>query len=264
MAALLRPYNSAPPAAKRCACSPLLHIKNSSRKTKKTKQKKKAKRSDAGREEPRETWYQPEGFLNFLATSRESCRSGVERWDVWGWAEWIRHKVYLLSAMDDGTWGFSDDTAEVRRWTPPEAILAVLRLLHKNLSSPFWSVRSGIWDGSSLVDFCLKKRCCGAALWFVCHLFYFYAPLLTDMPPLPHAKIFHLTVKTRHTSCSAPRQIKSLSRKSDWDFVWPLNSQHATLLMGGAGERRLDRSAGYLYPISIMLTWCPYVVQDGV
>lgn len=129
-------------------------------------------------EEPRETWYQPEGFFYFLATSRESCRSGVERWDVWGWREWIRHKVYRPWTM-----------AHEVFLTPPQRLDAERRL------PLFWSVQSGMWDGS-LVDFCLKKCCCSEAM-FVCHLFYLYAPFLTDVPPLPHAEISHLTAENK-------------------------------------------------------------------
>lgn len=122
---------------------------------------------------------------------------------------------------------FSDDTTEVRHWTPPEAILAVLRVLHKKTLPPplIWDLRWG------LVDFCLKKLySVRRSLLVVCHLPDLHAPFLTDMRLVPHAEIFHLTVKTRHKLRSnngarrcPPPQIKRLSRKFDWDFARPLN-----------------------------------------
>lgn len=100
--------------------------------------------------------------------------------------------------MDDGTWGFRTTLERLDTETPtpppcpPEAILSVLKVLHKNLSSSFDLLSLGYKMG--LVDFCLKKRysseakprCCLS----VCHLFYLYALFLTDMPLLPHANIF--------------------------------------------------------------------------
>lgn len=98
--------------------------------------------------------------------------------------------------------------------TLPEAILAVLRVLHKNLSSSFdlffvWDLRWG------LADLFLKKRYFIEAKPSCCHLFYLHAPFLTDMPLLPHAKIFHLTVKTRYIlplTCGAPALLLSTNQ----------------------------------------------------
>lgn len=151
-------------------------------------------------EEPRETWYQPEGFFYFLATSRESCRSGVERWDVWGWREWIRHKVYRPWTI--GTWGFSDAAAEVRRWTPPEAILAVLRVLHKNLSSPFFDLFSlgcetGAWWTSVWWSAAAVRRCLSVIFSiFMLHFWQICLRYRTQRFPIS-------PLKTRHTLPSA-------------------------------------------------------------
>lgn len=135
--------------------------------------------------------------------------------------------------MDDGTWGFLMTPERLDNETPPEAILAVLRVLHKNLSSSFdlFSLGSKMGPGGPLLF-----RWREAKLLSVCHLFYLYALFLTDRPLLPHAKkkkkIFHLAVKTRHIrlplqpavlQLRSPQQIKCRSSKFDWDFVWPLN-----------------------------------------
>lgn len=192
-----------------------------------------------------ETWYQPKRF--FLATSRE-LRSVVERWEVWGWGEWIRHKVYRPWMM----------AHEVRHWTPSEAILAVLRVLHKNPSSSFDLCSLG--SKMEPVDFCLKKRyfseakpsCCLSVIFsiFMPDFWQIRLCYLTQgFSILPWKQGTHSPWPTVLQLCSPP-QIKCLSRKFDWDFVWPLNwvdRARAWLSANAASNRELE-SGGSIDP----------------
>lgn len=210
-------------------------------------------------EEPRETWYQPEGFFYFLATSRESCRSGVERWDVWGWREWIRHKVYRPWTM-----------AHEVFLTPPQRLDAERRLRQflpcwecctKTFSSPFFDpfslgCETGAWWTSVWWSAAAVRRCLSVIFSiFMLHFWQICLRCLTQRFPIS-------PLKTRHTLPSANQKpLKEIWLRLCVTFELPACSASNG---GGAGERRLDRSAGYLYPISITLTWCPYVVRDGV
>lgn len=113
--------------------------------------------------------------------------------------------------------------------TLPEAILAVLWVLHKNLSCSFdlFSLGSKMGPGGLLFEE-VPFQWGETWLSFLCHLFYLYARFLADMPLLPHAK----KKKRKQGTCSLwpaalqhsfSQQIKCLSRKFDWDFAWPLN-----------------------------------------
>lgn len=127
---------------------------------------------------------------------------------------------------------FSDDTGEVRRWTPPEAVLAVLRVLHENLSPP--PLISSVWDlRRGLVDSCLKKRCfseakpgcCLSVIFsiFMLHFWQMRLCYLTRRLSILAWKQGTRSPRPAARRLRSPRQIKCLSRKFDWDFVWPLN-----------------------------------------
>lgn len=181
-------------------------------------------------EEPRETWYQPEGFFYFLATSRESCRSGVERWDVWGWREWIRHKVYR-------PWTMAHEVS----LTPPQRLDAERRLRQ---FLPCWECCTKTFPPPFLICSVWDVRREPGGLLFEEVLLQWGVVCLSSFLSLCSISDRHASATSRRDFPShrwkqgtrSPQQIKSLSRKSDWDFVWPLNSQHAVLLMGGELE----------------------------
>lgn len=153
---------------------------------------------------------------------------------------------------------FSDDTREFRHWTLPEAIVALLRVLHRNLSSSFdlFSLGSKMGPGGLLFED-TQFQWGEAYLLFVCHLFCLYAWFLTDIPLLPHAKIFHLMWKQGTLpwvfQLCFHQQIKCLSRKFDWDFVWPLNwvdRARAWLSANTVSNGELERGGSIELPVT--------------
>lgn len=121
---------------------------------------------------------------------------------------------------------FSDDTTEVRHWTPPEAILAVLRVLHKNPSS--FDLGSKMGPGGLLFEEALFQWGEAWLLFvifpiFMLHFWQICLCCLTQRFSILPWKTRHKLPRTMVLELCPPQQIKRLSRKFDWDFVWPLN-----------------------------------------
>lgn len=114
--------------------------------------------------------------------------------------------------------------------TLPEAILAVLWVLHKNLSCSFdlFSLGSKMEPGGLLfeeVPFQWGEKPCR-------RLSVIFSIFMLDFRQICLCYLTQRRRKENRTRCpcdplctnsSFPQQIKCLSRKFDWDFVWPLN-----------------------------------------
>lgn len=128
---------------------------------------------------------------------------------------------------------FSDDTREVRHPRLRQFVLCwecFTKTFPLPLISLVWDLRRG------LVDFCLKKRyfseakpsCCSSVIFSILMLDFWQICLCY----LTQRFFFSISLWQQGTHspqpsmllplCSA-QQIKCLSRKFDWDFVWPLN-----------------------------------------
>lgn len=120
---------------------------------------------------------------------------------------------------------FSDDTTEVRHWTPPEAILAVLRVLHKNPSS--FDLGSKMGPGGLLFEEALFQwgEACLLFVIFPIFMLHFWQICLCRRTQRFSISPWKQGTNSPEQWCSSSALLnKSKDSQGNLiDFVWPLN-----------------------------------------